>query len=205
MKEYPSISKEIRGDIPIFAFDKLDGSNIRAEWSKKQGFYKFGTKTRLLGPDDPVLGSAIDLICQTYGDGLGQVFSKKKYDRVICFFEYYGSKSFAGQHDISEPHQVTLFDVNPYKQGIMEPNAFIDTFGHLGIPKVLYYGNANSFFVEDVRSRKLEGMTFEGVICKAKNDKKTVMPIMFKIKSLEWCTRLREHCKGDEHLFNQLV
>ena len=33
MKTYPSITKDIRDDIHIYAFDKLDGNNIRAEWT----------------------------------------------------------------------------------------------------------------------------------------------------------------------------
>jgi hypothetical protein len=40
MKEYPSIDREIRFGEPIYAFDKLDGSNIRAEWNKKRKFWK---------------------------------------------------------------------------------------------------------------------------------------------------------------------
>ena len=48
MKEYPSIPYRIHGDLDIIAFGKYDGSNIRAEWSQKKGFYKFGTRKRLL-------------------------------------------------------------------------------------------------------------------------------------------------------------
>lgn len=43
MKAYPSILSQIRTDVPIIAFDKLDGSNIRAEWSKnKKDFLHLG-------------------------------------------------------------------------------------------------------------------------------------------------------------------
>jgi len=45
MKSYPSIPGKHTNGIPLTVFDKLDGSNIRAEWSKKRGFYKFGTRT----------------------------------------------------------------------------------------------------------------------------------------------------------------
>lgn len=86
MKEYPSIPKEIRTETPIYAFDKLDGSNIRAEWSKKRGFYKFGSKTRLLGPDNKNLGESIGLIQNKYQDDLGSIFTKEKWDNVTCFF-----------------------------------------------------------------------------------------------------------------------
>ena len=43
MKQYPTIPKTIQS-IDIIAFDKLDGSNIRAEWNPKKGFYKFGSR-----------------------------------------------------------------------------------------------------------------------------------------------------------------
>ena len=47
MKQYPSISGKLV-NTKIYAFDKLDGSNIRGTWSKKRGFYKFGTRTQML-------------------------------------------------------------------------------------------------------------------------------------------------------------
>jgi hypothetical protein len=48
-------------------------------------------------------------------------------------------------------------------------------------------------------------MSLEGVVCKGANDKKTNMPIMFKIKSKAWLQRLKEHCKDDEALFERLA
>jgi len=39
VKTYPSIDAKIC-DGQYYVFDKLDGSNIRAEWSKKQQLYK---------------------------------------------------------------------------------------------------------------------------------------------------------------------
>jgi hypothetical protein len=36
MKAYRSIDKRIIPNIFIYAFDKLDGSNIRVEWSRKK-------------------------------------------------------------------------------------------------------------------------------------------------------------------------
>lgn len=55
MKQYPSINGQISYEFPVYVWDKLDGSNIRAEWSKKNGFYKFGTRERLLDSTDKVL------------------------------------------------------------------------------------------------------------------------------------------------------
>lgn len=59
MKYYPSITKEIRHDIYIYAFDKLDGSNIRAEWNSKRGFYKFGTRNQLMDEKTDPWGQSI--------------------------------------------------------------------------------------------------------------------------------------------------
>lgn len=75
MKEYPSIPtlptqgsssfahwKRNNNMSEIYAFDKIDGSNIRAEWSSKRGFYKFGSRNRLLGSDQPIINKAEGLI-----------------------------------------------------------------------------------------------------------------------------------------------
>lgn len=48
MKSYPSISKNPLLNKEVYLFDKLDGSNIRAEWGSKQGFHKFGSLTKLI-------------------------------------------------------------------------------------------------------------------------------------------------------------
>ena len=41
MQQYPSIGKGIIQDVDYYIFDKLDGSNIRVEFSLKKGFDKF--------------------------------------------------------------------------------------------------------------------------------------------------------------------
>lgn len=38
MQQYPSINKEVIKDLDYYVFDKLDGSNIRVEFSLKKGF-----------------------------------------------------------------------------------------------------------------------------------------------------------------------
>ncbi len=201
MKEYPSISRDIR-NIAVYAFDKLDGSNIRAEWSRKNSFYKFGSRHRLLGDDDPFLGEAIELIQNKYAKDLDDVFRKQRYESAIAFFEFYGHNSFAGLHE-DEPHTVTLLDVNPYKKGILYPNDFLKIYGHIEHAPLLYHGNANQIFVQSVVDKTLEGITSEGVVCKAPNGR-TPMPVMFKVKTREWLDRLKQRCAGDEILFEKL-
>lgn len=201
MKQYPSISFDIDRDLQIYAFDKLDGSNIRVEWSRKAGFYKYGSKNVLMDRNHPELGEAVDLIESTYRAGLEAVFRDERWDRVVCFFEFHGANSFAGQH-AQEEHKVTLIDVNPFKLGMEPPRDFIRKFEHLGIPKVLYVGKANKEFEESVRAGTLDGMTFEGVVCKGLRKGRHLT--MFKIKNRAWLQKLRDFCAGNDDLFRRL-
>lgn len=100
-----------------------------------------------------------------------------------------GKSSFAGQHDEAEEHTVTLIDVNPFKKGILPPKTFIDLFGHLDIPNVVYQGKVNYSFVQQVRNSKLPGMTFEGVVCKGSRKKNHL--VMFKLKSRAWIEKVK--------------
>lgn len=202
MKQYPSIgTKFVR--TKIVAFDKLDGSNIRAEWSSKKGFYKFGSRNRLIDRNQPILGESVDLIIEKYGERLGSIFSAKKWDRAIAFFEFYGENSFAGSHEVEE-HQVTLIDVNVYKRGMLEPLHFIELFEDVGIPKVLYKGVLDEDLVTAVKNGTLEGMSFEGVVCKYR-DKKMNTSKMIKIKNRDWIDKLKLNCDGNDALFRRLV
>ncbi len=204
MKSYPSISKETRQDLYVYAFDKLDGSNIRAEWNPKKGFYKFGTRTQLIDSNSQ-FGKAIPLIKEKYEPDLLNVFKDHKWESVVCFFEFFGPSSFAGSHKQDEQQTVILFDAAPYKHGLLEPQDFIKYFGHLDTAKLLYEGYVDTNLFDQVKQSTLQGMTFEGVVCKSVNDKKTKMPIMFKIKSQAWLDKLKEYCKDDENLFHKLV
>jgi hypothetical protein len=204
MKHYPSITKEVRQDVYIYAFDKIDGSNIRAEWNSKKGFYKFGTKNELMDESAKPFGRAIPLIRNKYESDLAAVFKEQGWRDAICFFELWGPSSFAGTHNFEEDVTVTLFDVNPYKQGILEPREFIQYFGHLDTPKVLYEGRVDVPFFDKVKQSTLPGMTFEGVVCKGASDTKAKMPLMFKIKSRAWLDKLKTYCKGNEKLFSML-
>ena len=204
MKQYPSITKQTQ-NIYVYAFDKLDGSNIRAEWDRKKGFCKFGSRHQLIDNTHLFLGKAPEMIRAKYEKELTDVFKKERFEKVVCFFEFFGPSSFAGVHVDEEPHDVVLFDVDVFKKGLIAPREFIKTVGHLDIPKVVYQGNLNSEFVEDVRQGKLNNVTFEGVVCKSNETDKYGHPIMFKVKSEAWLTKLRNFCKDDEKLFEQLA
>ena len=204
MKQYPTIDRQIQRGIKAYVFDKLDGSHIRAEWNRKNGFYKFGSRKRLVGTDQLFLPEAESLIRKAE-DELIKVFKKQRYEKVICFLEFWGKNSFAGKH-IEEPHFITLIDVNPHKKGILLPKEFLKLFSHLDITaKLLYHGNINQPFIDLVKENKLEGITMEGVVCKTLPSKKGYPPTMFKIKTKAWIQKLKEYCKGNEKLFNELL
>jgi hypothetical protein len=203
VKEYPSIQAEVVHD-PIYAFDKLDGSNIRAEWSRKNGFYKFGKRHGLVDETDPLLGEAKGLVLASYAEPLSKIFRDERWQQAVCFFEFHGPGSFAGNH-AAEPHEVTLFDVAYEKKGFMEPKAFLKLFeGRVKIAPLLYHGNPNSTFVEAVRDRQLEGMTFEGVVCKGKAVSPG-RPLMFKVKSREWIEAVKNRFAGQPDIIAKLL
>jgi len=208
MKTYITIPRDIQPKLDIIAFGKLDGSNIRAEWTPKRGFHKFGSRKVLIDDKHELLGKAIELFKEKYADGLAKVYKKQRWsDKVTCFFEYHGPLSFAGNHHEDDDHDVTLFDVSPHKQAMIAPRLFVKMFEELGIPKVLYQGRANQTFVDAVKNSEIEGMPLEGVVCKAPNPngKKTSQPVMFKVKSDKWLQMLKEFVNYDEALFKQLM
>lgn len=205
VKSYPSIEYATECRVPIVAFDKLDGSNVRAEWTRKKGWHKFGTRHRLVDETDPVFGKVSGLIVAKYGDDLGRALADAGHDRAMCFFEFWGPGSFAGMHDPKATQTVTLFDVAPFQRGILEPDVFLKLVGHLDHAQVLYRGEASPDFIENVRAGTLPGMTFEGVVCKGANDKKTKQPIMFKQKSRAWLDKLHAYCGDNKDLLRALI
>lgn len=202
MLHYPSIDKIVR-NTPIYAYDKLDGSNMRAEWSRKSGFTKFGSRNQLINDATPILGESVELFQTKYGDDLSKLFRKERFDKVTVFFEFYGENSFAGQHE-NEKHEVTLFDINITRKGFLPPKEFNAMCRNIETAQLLYHGNPNEDFISSVKEGTLDGMTFEGVICKSGYDKKNRLA-SFKIKNLAWLEKLKQSCGDDEDRFNKLA
>lgn len=192
MKSYPKIPKKPEsGPTHFWVFDKLDGSNIRAEWSKKRGFHKFGSRKRLLGTDQGVLAKA-EFLAQAQEADFRSIFTAHRVDRVVCFFEFHGPRSFAGNHVLEDDHKLTLIDIDVYKQGIAPPARFLEMFrGIIDIPAMLHYGPVDEELKKEVREGTLPGMTYEGVVCKARGRRKWDKPIMFKIKNQAWIDRVK--------------
>jgi hypothetical protein len=197
MKYYPSIPypDDFALGQHCYAFYKYDGSNLRFEWSKKQGWYKYGTRNRLFDKTDPDFGSAIELFMNTYADGLAKVFAGKEYrnsDRAIVFAEFFGPNSFAGSHVATDTKQLMLFDVNLHKKGILDPKRFIGDFGHLNVAQVIYEGEFTQEFIDSVYQGNQP--VVEGVIVKGGTGHSLWMR---KVKTAAYKQRLKELFKTD--------
>lgn len=188
------------------AFSKLDGSNLRFGWSRKRGWYKFGTRYQMFDHTEPMFGPAIPLFLDTYGDKLAEIFKTeklfKKPDEAIVYCEFFGPSSFAGWHLEEEPKELVLFDVDILRRGFVLPRHFIKIFGsQVKIPEVLYEGNFGKEFIEDVRNNKYnpegaEGVVVKGVIPGMKNDQHGLW--MAKVKTKSWLARLKKKAQEDE-------
>lgn len=201
MKTYPSISHNINYSSNIYMFDKLDGSNIRVEWNKKKGFNKFGSRTRLLGTDQEWPCDIPSFFMDNYSEQYYKILVDQKYQKATLFFEFWGDKSFAGNHNLNDTYRLTLIDCNPYKKGWLDPRDFCKIFGDLDHAKLLYNGTMNKEIVEDIKLSKYPGITFEGVICKGLEKHNRTM---FKIKTNAWIDKLKNYCGDNDTLFEKL-
>jgi hypothetical protein len=215
MKQYPSIpywSSDLLGESCI-AFDKLDGSNIRCEWSRKRGWYKFGTRTQMIDERNENFGDAIPLFLDKYGDDLGRVFHDRQYKskpNYVAFFEYLGPNSFAGQHSITDKKDVVLLDISEYKRGLIPPKEFVQNFGHLHIPNIIYQGYLNQQFIDDIKNGQYP--VDEGVMCKGtRKTKGSELIWIAKVKTKSWVDKVkakygaewtRKELNGDKNLID---
>jgi hypothetical protein len=191
MKDYHSIDGKIIKGSPFYAQAKYDGSNLRAKWQPKKGFCLFGSRTQLIDETNP-LGKGIGLFRAKYEQKLHDIFKANKFEEVVCFFEFYGPSSFAGVHDYAEiGHDVVLFDINVHKKGLIHPKEFYKLLKDVPVAELLYHGNITDEFVESVKSSTLEGMPFEGCVCKGAPLKNGYPPHAFKIKSDKWIEKVK--------------
>ena len=201
MKSYPSIGKQYNNNQLYYIFDKLDGSNMRAEWCPKRGFYRFGSRRNLIDNDTPILGESISLFMEKYSKELSYRYKDLKYKSVITFFEFFGENSFAGQHSEEDDKQTKLIDIAPFKKGILPPEKFLDVTEGLDIANFLGIRKIDDELLLDVKSGNLLGMSFEGIIAKAMTEKGLHM---VKLKNQDWIRKLAIKYGDNSQLFNQL-
>jgi hypothetical protein len=206
MEKYLSMLSGMSYGFYVYMFDKLDGSQVRAEWKRDKGFWKYGSRNRLMDENsDPILGHSIELMDE-FEDELTEIFEDQHYQKVTCFFEFWGPNSFAGVHDEEDEgdFEVALFDVWPEDQGVTEPRLFWKRYGHLKTPELLYKGKASNEVYNEVIDGTLEGMTREGVVCKGSNQGEK-HPTMFKIKSEEWLDDVKEFADQEGMNYSRLI
>ena len=207
MKSYHKIPHWNKGEFgcEMIAFNKYDGSSVRFEYNTKRGFYKFGTRNTMIDIKDKIFGESIDIFLNKYNEDLCRIFMDK-YPRIInvvVFGEFFGENSFSGQHDLSDEKDICIFDISLYKRGIISPYEFLDNFGHLDVPIVIYEGKYNMHFINNVRNNIYD--LDEGVVCKGiiKNKKYGDQIWMSKIKTNTWLRKVREKL-GEKYLLDEV-
>ena len=192
MKDYPSIPlskgqkfQEIKN---AHIFDKLDGSSMRSEWTKKRGWYKHGRRHGLLDDSNPALTVVPELFERSFAEPLARIAVKNKWQHLIVFYEFWGDQSIAGYHFQDDEKHLTLFDAAADKKGIIGPKDFrkifecdVETARFLGIH------NFTRGFTDRVRRGEFEGITFEGVVAKAGSGHTLVRA---KAKTQAWIDRV---------------
>lgn len=200
MIEYPSIQNSSKAPREMcVAFDKLDGSNFRAKWTKKQGFHLFGTRTQLIDETDQFWGQMVTIFKTDFAKSLEDKFVRDKdYQNereYIVYGEFLGDNSFAGRHVDSDEKRIVVFDIlcGHKNRKFVPPMKFIKDFQEIvKIPDVVYHGNLNNEFIADVRANKYN--LNEGVICKGVKSRGDAMGgiWMCKIKTQNYFDRLKE-------------
>lgn len=169
MKDYPSISASTGQkfeEFDAYVFDKPDGSNLRAEFTSKRGFCKFGTRSRLFDETDQIFGGAIKIFNEIWNEPISKLVKDEHWDGVTIFCEFVGPNSFAGQHALEDPKSLIMFDVCPLKKGFLGPKDFLKLCGDFE-HTVRYRGQERwtRAFVQSVREGKFE-CSEEGVVGK---------------------------------------
>lgn len=202
MFEYPSMKNTKRAKFGSdgILFDKIDGSNFRAKWTRKKGFDLFGTRTQLIDETTPYWNNIISLFNSTIREPLSKHFNDKmKQNSLIVFSEYYGDNSFAGRHKDDEDHRLITFDIYDDKNKVfMPPDVFINNLSNLvEIPLVLDRTKLSFELIMDVRNGKYD--VNEGVIFKElKRDGSFAGGVpMYKIKTMKYLDKLKDQFKDE--------
>jgi len=201
MKGYASIPKWSPDDFGkyIHCFNKIDGSNFRAEWNRKlskksnftMGFGKYGTRREAIHKNSP-FAEGIGIFEERLAEPLDLLFRTQKIfrgvDRITVYGEFYGDSSFAGIHKWDEPHDISVFDIFLFKKGFLPPMEFkhITDGIHINTPRFFLSQQFNQGLVDKINTGFF-GLE-EGMVCKGVEDGKV---FMFKIKTDEWLKRVK--------------
>jgi len=199
-------------------FEKLDGTQIRVEWTKKRGFDKFGSKGQLID-NTSEWSHMIEVFMETHGDELPRLF-KSEYPRIqefTIFGEYWGPSSFIGIHPKEDKRRyVTIFDVSLYRQGFVLPREFSKvftgdsyryahcfgrfTYGKALVDAIFEWQPMESVLTSAIPIQPL----FEGVVCKGtRKTKGRDLIWQAKLKTKQWLEAVRA-LKGQKYLLEEV-
>jgi hypothetical protein len=171
MIEYPSILPSSKAPRErCYAFEKLDGSNVRFKYTQKRGFCLFGSRTQLIDETNPCLGLAITIFKKQHESTLVNLIKKEwpNEREVIVFGEFFGDNSFAGLHKNDDcTRRIVFFDimVGHKNRKFLLPQEFVHLcYPRIPTPKVVMVGNLTDAFIQGVRNN--DYAVDEGVVCK---------------------------------------
>ena len=216
MKEFPSVpswKERAHFGAPCYVFEKFDGSNLRFEWRRKKGFYKYGTRNRLFGVDEAPFNQALPIFLTPGMAGMIEERMTRWYKGIqefTVYCEFFGQSSFAGTHDLEEPKHLKLLDIWRHQKGFIPPAELCSMwprrFDEMTTwqPEILYRGNLNQVLVDAVRDNVLmvgsgEHVQHfplnEGIVCKGTDRRGQVW--MAKVKTNHWLDRLKNKYGDD--------
>lgn len=192
----------------MYCFPKYDGSNIRVTWVPKKGFTKFGSRHCLLDEKSNDLGRKAIPLIKAEEEAITSILKPIGNKEVTLFFEFFGSDSFAGSHNFNATdHELKLIDASFFKQGFLNPNDFIKVFGDYDkVAPCIYHGKMNNTLIKQIEEGSLDGMAFEGVVCKTNRDRPNCQePVMFKVKNKAWINRLFKKYVDNPEMIKELL
>jgi hypothetical protein len=178
----------------FYWFPKFDGQNFRAEWNKKRGWYKFGSRNDLVDSTNPYWKPVIELFMDTAGKNYNSILTGYNVTRCIAFFEYWGPNSFAGVHKEGDSMGFTLIDIKVDKKGFTRPGVYT-SYLDKSDPVICNYTQelietVNNYVWGEGQTEPIHRVcTFEGVVGKRMEGNQL---IMVKVKTNAWKQRVRD-------------
>ncbi len=181
------------------AFEKYDGTNLHWKWNLQDGWHLFGTRRTQFSFDRKGIAGFIfnhmetrnapDIFNESLRDKLTSFLCKHgifSNCNITLFTEFHGPNSFAGGHEITDEHTLTIIDVMVNNK-LLDPELFHQYFQKFGSARLIYQGKYNGQFAEDVRKGKFD--VNEGVVVKGVVDGEVFMT---KVKTNDYLKRLRQ-------------
>ena len=193
MKTYPSIlSYKIAPlNFDAYTFCKLDGRSMRAEWTKKRGWFKFGSREVLFDESELHLGRALPAFRDKLAEPLTKLAIDQRYESLVVFVEAWVPGTTAGIWPAHSPLEVAVIDLAPNAKELIAPRPYFKLMEKYDIAHaaLICYKRWNQPFVERVRACGLvTSQSDEGVIGKSGEGKKLIMR---KAKTQAWTDRVR--------------